>query len=55
MIESDNGQPVTDQQVAEIRNKAMTIPGFIEPDNDPTKMWQERPYLTARRRIRRSG
>ena len=45
VIESDNGQPVTDQQIAEVRNKAMTIPGFIDPDNDPSKMWQERPYL----------
>ena len=45
VIESDNGEPVTDQQIAEIRNKAMTIPGFIEPDNDEAKMWQERPYL----------
>ncbi len=44
-MESDNGQPVTDQQIAEVRNKAMQISGFIDPDNDPTKMWQERPYL----------
>lgn len=42
VIESDNGDPVTDQQVAEVRNKALTIPGFIEPDNDPSKMWQPR-------------
>ena len=42
---SDNGQPVTDQQIAEVRNKAMSISGFIDPDNDPSKMWQERPYL----------
>ena len=45
VIQSDNGQPVTDQQIAEIRNKAMTVSGFIEPDNDPAKMWKERPYL----------
>ena len=45
VIESDNGEPVTDQQVAEIRNEAMAIPGFIEPDDDSAKMWQERPYL----------
>ncbi len=45
VIESDNGEPVTDQQIAEIRSEAMTIPGFIEPDDDPSKMWQERPYL----------
>ena len=45
VIESDNGEPVTDRQVAEIRSEAMAIPGFIEPDDDPAKMWQERPYL----------
>jgi trehalose monomycolate/heme transporter len=45
VIESDNGQPVTDQQIAEIRNKAMSIPGFIEPDDDAANMWKERPYL----------
>jgi RND superfamily putative drug exporter len=45
VIESTNGQPVTDQQIAEVRNKAMAISGFIDPDNDPSKMWQERPYL----------
>jgi RND superfamily putative drug exporter len=44
-MESDNGQPITDQQIAEVRNKAMQISGFTDPDNDPTKMWQERPYL----------
>ena len=36
VIESTNGQPVTDQQIAEVRNKAMQIPGFIEPNNDPS-------------------
>ena len=45
VIESDNGQPVTDQQIAEVRNKAMSIPGFIEPEDDPANMWKERPYL----------
>jgi RND superfamily putative drug exporter len=42
VIENTDGQPVTDQQVAEVRNKAMTVPGFIEPDGDPSKMWQAR-------------
>jgi trehalose monomycolate/heme transporter len=42
VIENNDGQPVTDQQVAEIRNKALTIPGFIEPDGDVSKMWQPR-------------
>ena len=45
VMERDNGQPVTDQQIAEVRAKAMSISGFIDPDNDPSKMWQERPYL----------
>ena len=45
VMESDNGEPITDQQVAEIRNEAMAIPGFIETNNDPASMWQERPYL----------
>ncbi|KUI00734.1 MMPL family transporter [Mycobacterium sp. IS-3022] len=44
VIENNDGDPVTDRQVAEIRNKAMAIPGFIEPDDDPTKMWQARPH-----------
>jgi RND superfamily putative drug exporter len=42
VIQNTDGQPVTDQQVAEIRSKAMTVPGFIEPDDDPSKMWQAR-------------
>ncbi len=42
VIQNTDGEPVTDQQVAEIRSKAMTISGFIEPDGDPAKMWQPR-------------
>jgi RND superfamily putative drug exporter len=42
VLKSDNGQPVTDQQLAEVRSEAMTINGFIDPENDPSKMWQER-------------
>ena len=45
VIRSENGQPVTDQQIAEIRNEAMAVSGFIEPDDDPANMWKERPYL----------
>ena len=45
VIASDNGKPVTDTQVADIRNRAMAISGFVEPDNDASKMWAERPYL----------
>jgi trehalose monomycolate/heme transporter len=43
VIESTNGQPVSDQQVAEVRNRALQISGFTDPDNDPEKMWQPRP------------
>ncbi|WP_235738178.1 MMPL family transporter, partial [Mycolicibacterium austroafricanum] len=42
VLERQDGQPVTDQQLAEVRAKAMTFSGFIEDNNDPTKMWQER-------------
>ena len=42
VIQNTDGQPVTDQQVAEVRNKAMTVSGFIEPDGDPSKMWEPR-------------
>ncbi len=45
VIQNNDGQPVTDAQIAEVRNKAMAVSGFIDPDNDPSKMWQERPYL----------
>src|SRR3954454_12880520 len=45
VMENDNSQPVTDAQIAEVRNKAMQIPGFIDANNDPSKMWQERSYL----------
>ncbi|KMO70704.1 RND superfamily putative drug exporter [Mycobacterium sp. BK558] len=42
VVERQDGQPVTDQQLADVRAKAMTINGFTDPDNDPSKMWQER-------------
>ncbi|QLL07900.1 MMPL family transporter [Mycobacterium vicinigordonae] len=42
VIQSTNHQPVTDQQVADVRAKAMSITGFIEQDNNPANMWQER-------------
>ena len=45
VIESDDGQPVTDQQIAEVRNEALQIPGFIEQGNDQSTMWKERSYL----------
>ena len=45
VIESKNGQPVSDPEIAEVRNSAMAVSGFVDPNNDPAKMWQERPYL----------
>ena len=42
VMEREDGEPITDQQIAEVRNKAMTVPGFIDADGDPSKMWQER-------------
>ncbi len=45
VIQSSDHRPVTDNQVAQIRSEAMTIPGFIDPDNHPANMWKERPYL----------
>ena len=42
VIKSDNGEPVTDQQLAAVRAEAQTVPGFAGSDN-PSKMWQERP------------
>ncbi|MGW0162963.1 MMPL family transporter [Mycobacterium sp. NPDC003323] len=42
VIQREDGEPITDQQLAEVRAKAMGVSGFIDPDNDPSKMWQER-------------
>ncbi len=41
VIRSDNGEPVTDQQLATLRSEAQTVSGFSGTDN-PSKMWQER-------------
>ena len=49
VIRSENGQPVTDQQIAEIRNEAMSVSGFIEPDNDPRQHVEGTPV--PRRRV----
>ncbi|HNM94450.1 MAG TPA: MMPL family transporter, partial [Mycobacterium sp.] len=45
VMKNESGQPVTDQQVAEVRNRAMAVSGFTDPDNNPDAMWKERPYL----------
>ncbi|MDH6243423.1 MMPL family transporter [Mycobacterium sp. OTB74] len=44
VIKSDNGQPVTDQQIAQVKANAATVDGFIAPNNDKSKMWTERTY-----------
>ncbi|MGB8408246.1 MAG: MMPL family transporter, partial [Mycobacterium sp.] len=44
VIKSDNGQPVTDQQIAQVKANAMAVSGFVDPNNDPSKMWTERSY-----------
>jgi uncharacterized membrane protein YdfJ with MMPL/SSD domain len=45
VIRANDHRPVTDNQVAQVRSEAMTISGFIDPDNNPANMWKERPYL----------
>jgi RND superfamily putative drug exporter len=45
VMKNEDGKPVTDQQVAEVRSKAMAINGFTDPDNNPDAMWNERSYL----------
>jgi len=45
VIQSTDGRPVTDADVAQVRSEAMKIAGFTEPNNDPDNMWKERPYL----------
>ncbi len=37
VMKNTDGQPVTDQQVAEVRNKAMAVSGFTDPDNNPRR------------------
>ena len=49
VMKNESGQPVTDQQVAEVRNRAMAVSGFTDPDNNPDAMWKERPL--PRRRL----
>ncbi|RWA15391.1 hypothetical protein MBRU_10100 [Mycolicibacterium brumae DSM 44177] len=42
VIENENGQPLSPAQIADIRNRAMNISGFVEPDGNRDEMWQER-------------
>ena len=45
VLQNQDGKPVTDAQVADVRSKAMAISGFTDPDDKPEAMWKERPYL----------
>ena len=45
VMQSTDGRPITDAEVAQVRSEALGIPGFAEPDNDTANMWRERPYL----------
>ena len=41
VIKTNNGSPVTDQQLDTLRAEAQTVSGFAGSD-DPSKMWEER-------------
>lgn len=43
VMQREDGEPITDAQIADMRAKAMTVSGFTDPDNDPDAMWKERP------------
>ncbi|WP_018602738.1 MMPL family transporter [Mycobacterium sp. 155] len=43
VMKRDDGQPITDNQIADMRAKALTVSGFTDPGNDPEAMWKERP------------
>ncbi|AKS31841.1 MMPL family transporter [Mycolicibacterium goodii] len=43
VMKREDGEPITDAQIADMRAKALTVSGFTDPDNDPEKMWKERP------------
>ncbi|WP_458318648.1 MMPL family transporter [Mycolicibacterium brisbanense] len=43
VMKRDDGQPITDNQIADMRAKALTVSGFTDPDNNPDAMWKERP------------
>lgn len=43
VMKRDDGEPITDAQIADMRAKALNVKGFTDPDNDPDAMWKERP------------
>jgi uncharacterized membrane protein YdfJ with MMPL/SSD domain len=44
VVVSNDRKPITDQQLAAIRNQAMAIGGFTVPNNDPAEIWPQRPH-----------
>lgn len=42
VMRSTDGKPISDQQIADMRAKAMTLSGFTVDENDPAAMWKER-------------
>ncbi|OMC30596.1 hypothetical protein A5740_16395 [Mycobacterium sp. GA-1841] len=43
VMQREDGEPITDAQIADMRAKALTVSGFTDPDNNPDSMWKERP------------
>lgn len=43
VMKRDDGEKITDSQIADMRAKALTVSGFTDPDNNPDAMWKERP------------
>ncbi|OBB06538.1 MMPL family transporter, partial [Mycolicibacterium fortuitum] len=42
VMKREDGEPITDAQIADMRAKALTVKGFTDPDNNPDAMWKER-------------
>ncbi|MCV7067183.1 MMPL family transporter [Mycolicibacterium farcinogenes] len=42
VMKREDGEPITNAQIADMRAKALTVKGFTDPDNDPEAMWKER-------------
>jgi RND superfamily putative drug exporter len=43
VMKRDDGEPITQAQIDDMRAKAMNVSGFTKPEDNPDKMWQERP------------
>lgn len=42
VMKREDGEPITDAQIADMRAKALNVKGFTDPDNNPDAMWKER-------------